>query len=66
MYSILVNNYLVKFNIEKDEDQYIFKERIKYIYKNVKSLEMKNKESINKVVIDSLILKNKLLYKVNY
>jgi hypothetical protein len=66
MYSMFIDNYLIKFDIDRDEDEFIFKGRVEYIYKNIKNLDNKTEEIINKIILESLILKNKLLYNSTY
>jgi hypothetical protein len=66
MYSMFVENILVKFTKERDEDSYNFKKRVEYIYKKVKELENKSQENIENIIKHSLQLKNMLLYKVSY
>jgi hypothetical protein len=66
MYSMLVDNILVKFTKERDEDIFNFQQRINYIYKHIKKLEVKSEDNILEVIKTSLKLKNALLYKVVY
>jgi hypothetical protein len=71
MFAIFILGCYLQLYKEKDEDKSMFHNRVEYILK--KSKEISNNIDINqvpeileKILKDSLMLKNKFLYNVDY
>lgn len=68
-YSILIDGNNIVLSRERDETDYIFRERIKYVYKHLKNNLNDNPnrhQLIYETLNNSLCLKNKILYNVVY
>lgn len=66
MFGFFISGNYIEISREKDEDDYMFSKRIKYIYDKIKECKIFDESVKQKIIKDSLYLKNKCLYNVSY
>jgi hypothetical protein len=62
MFGFFYKGNFITINKEIDEDDHLFKKRILYIYNTLKLSD----KDIKEIILNSLIIKNKLLYNSMY